>query len=283
MSVEQLPGGSLRFNHAAPSVETASALPPGDAGRTDQGSISYTQGAAQVEGRGLSKFMYGQDTPQATSVMTSKRRENGQLTVELEPGNPASRTHIATAARLGLVSEVAPGVWIDAGSGGPWSQPAAPYAAPQGDQFAPDPATLADPGEGGFLPGEDAAFAGLIEPLSQGSFDAALARGAAVAVESADAGALARVAVELAKAEGLEPADAEAVVAQAHAHYQRVVDRAMDAAGIPQGQLPEFYNWLRTSEPAAMRNAIDRVLHSRDLSWFKRLATEWQMRRARRG
>jgi hypothetical protein len=60
------------------------------------------------------------------SIMATRQQSRGQPSVRLDPYNEASRTHLSTAVRLGLVIETSPGFFIDA----PQAAPAAPATAP---------------------------------------------------------------------------------------------------------------------------------------------------------
>jgi hypothetical protein len=62
------------------------------------------------------------------------------------------------------------------------------------------------------------------------------------------------------------------VVTAAHAHYGRVVARALAPMGLTGGNLEAAYSYMQAKEPARLQDAIQRLTHGRDVGGFTALA-----------
>ena len=88
------------------------------------------------------------------------------------------------------------------------------------------------------------------------------------------------VAQQLAADSGMDLDKARAYVREGSAYYAEIVDADMERSGIPEGQLQDFYAHLRIERAPELAFAIKRLTGYRDISGFRRLATEWQMLKA---
>lgn len=265
---EMLAGGTVRVSAAAP------AQPPMRTGGAPRGA----DGVRAVE---VARYVAGRDDAAPQSVMQSLRIDGPFRTVELEPGNPTSRTRVEVAERLGLIRSAGPGLWADmAAPGAVQAAPASP--APVGTPAEPEVASEAaeDPGAGVFDAEADQLWAEDIAGLDQPVYDSAVARTTAAVVSGEG---LDGVALQLAKDTGMAPELAQQYVSEGAAYYADVVAADLERQGIAPDQLEAFYGHLRAVRGPEMRHAIQRLTLARDVSVFRTLATEWQMLQARRG
>jgi hypothetical protein len=91
------------------------------------------------------------------SVLSTRQRVGTADTVQLQPGNEASRTHVSTAVKLGVLVETAPGYFADlprvaevAPAAVPVALPAAPVAPVRIAPPAPSPHSIDDGPDFGF-------------------------------------------------------------------------------------------------------------------------------------
>jgi len=205
-----------------------------------------------------------------SSVMGTMQRVNGVDTVELQPGNSASRTNIKQALKDGLVTPIGNGLYANANaSEGRNYQPTQQQpTATTGDTTEQ---LQADPGLGVFIPEEDAQWQDWIDPLPQHSFDAASA-GVTAAVLAGDDG-FAKSAAMLAESAGIEVAEALNYVEEGYALHERHVAREAAAMGVTDKQ--GYYSWLRESKPQQLHRAIQALSAARDVQPFRILALEY--------
>lgn len=199
------------------------------------------------------------------SVADTLQTLNGTQTVELVPGQPATRTDVRTAMREGLIQRGAGGRWVDA---------AAAQAAVQDLKAVdtPEPAPQDGPDAGAFSAHDDALWAEDIAPIPQGAYDAALASMTGIA--SRGAGDMKRTALALAEAAGMEPELAMDYLEQGHAYYERTVARSVAPLGIGEDRLQDFYSHCQRDQ-GRLQDAIQKLTHGRDLSGFKAMAGVW--------
>lgn len=230
------------------------------------GAIGITMGggnAGQYERRHES-YTHTTDGKAGDAIMSTLDYRGTTKTVELEPGNPATRTNLDTAIRMGLVRVSPWGGYEQVQA----QQPGTPEALKE-----PEEAPQADPGAGLFSESEDKAYAQLIQPLPQFAYDGALA--SMVAAVAHRQGTEEAAAAKLAEAAGLEPAQAGELVANAHAHYTRVVARALAPLGLAGDELQTAYSYMQDKHPARLQEAIQRLTHGRDASMFKALGLSY--------
>lgn len=214
---------------------------------------------------GVTRYNSGQEVH--TSVMATLQRDRNGPSVEIEPGNPASRTLLSTAVRAGLVEPSgAAGEYRDRGSRSDGSAENS-EAAPAADLEA----TQADPGKGVFDPQDDSDWDSLIEPLPQHSYDQASASVTLAVLSGADS--LDSAAQQLAKSAGLSPVEANFIVREGHDMYERIVAKEAAAVGVQDKKA--FYDWMRDTKPRALQEAIQSLTAGRDASKFGVMALEF--------
>jgi hypothetical protein len=268
-------GGMTRITHGAPSQATASPVAvQHEASRVSQGPIRLDMHTGQMTQHGVAKYTVGQDRD-TSSVSATLQRVNGQDTVELIPGLPASRTNIKQAIADGLIEPVGPGLWRDKGTSGASTGPAAaaaaanPAAAAAGTQQA-------DAGAGVFDPEDDAAWNADIEPLSQSGYDTALA-GSTVAILSGADG-LDKVAERLAESEGMSIEQAQQYTEGGYGMYEGIVAREVTKAGLDPAEKESFYAWVREHKGKALQNALQELTMARNVKPWVHLAHEYRTR-----
>jgi len=225
--------------------------------------------SSNVEQSGVTRHQtYNQRS--SDSVMGTLERVNGKDTVELIPGNAASRTGIQQAFKDGLITPIGNGQWANAAEGRSYqpTQQSQQPAATTGDS---NEQPQADPGFGVFIPEEDAQWQDWIDPLPQHSFDAASA-GVTAAVLAGDEG-FAKTASMLAESAGIEVAEALNYVEEGYALHERHVAREAAAMGVTDKQ--GFYGWLRSAKPQQLHRAIQSLSAARDVQPFRVLALEY--------
>lgn len=201
------------------------------------------------------------------SVMATLQRQGAHQTVELIPGQPSSRTHLAVALREGVITETFPGRYEDAAAlsnreGG--TRPAAPAQAQQPDQEA-------QAGEH-FDASAEAEWAQTIDPIPQHVYDRAVSSVISATLNSSTD--LDSTAKALAESLQLEPAQAQAMVDQGVQMYEKVVARSVAQMGIHESQKEAFYAFTR-SRPHQLQDAIQRLTMGRDAKGFDAMAAEW--------
>jgi hypothetical protein len=205
-------------------------------------------------------------------VAATFARSGALQTVELIPGQPATRTDVRSAARAGLIEPDGRGGWRDV------ANQAAAVAAVEAStrpEEAPE-----EPQVGETFDKKDLSlWAEDIAPLDQQVYDSAVSR----AMEAAATGqGLEHVAVQLAKSAGMDPALAAEYVQAGTAMYQRATDKALARMGISGQELQEFYAHLRQEQPGNLRHALQKLALQHDTSEFKKLGVSWQEARMRR-
>ena len=248
--------------------EAAPVEVPYESSKVSQGVTRFNTGhGSEVSQSGVTKYTVGQDR-NTSSVAATLQRVNGADTVELIPGNPASRTHIRQALADGLIEPVGPGLWRDKGAAEGSASPAAAVPV-DGPEAAP-----VDPGVGVFDPAEDEDWNAAIEPLPQFAYDAAAASVTVAVLSGADN--LDKAAHNLAEQTGIPAELAAEYVQEGQAMYERVVAKEVAAMGIDAAQKPAFYEWLRQSKGRALHQAIQSLTAGRDVAPFRMLALEFQ-------
>lgn len=204
-------------------------------------------------------------TAGASIVSTLQGRYGPSESVELQPGNPASRTSVDSAVNLGLIRKDEAGNWVDAATDG-----------------APTPAEAdRDQEEQGAADAEvfdaDAfrAYADAIAPLPQTAFDVAQAHAMAGVFEGQT---LSQVAAEVGhrlateSGIGLEPSRAAEVVRQGVQYHESTVARVAAQEGIDASMKDAFYESLRKGNQAGLQDALGKLLYQGDPSGFRALA-----------
>lgn len=238
---------------------------PAPSTRVHQGVHRITAGDDAPTTVGVSRHVVSFSGTAGGSVADTLQNLNGTQTVELVPGQPATRTDVRTAMREGLIQRGLGGRWVDA---------AAAQAAVQEIKAvdAAQPVPQDGPDGAAFNAQDDALWAEDIAPIPQGAYDAALASMTGIA--SRGAGDMQRTARALAEAAGMEPELAMDYLEQGYAHYERTVARAMAPLGIGEDRLEQFYSFCQRDQ-GRLQDAIQRLTHMRDLSGFRAMASTW--------
>ena len=200
------------------------------------------------------------------SVAATLNSTFGRPSVELIPGDPSTRTSVETALREGLIRRNPWGQFEDVLTDD-GKQPA--LAADPTEKEAP-----ADLSEGAFDASDDTDWAADIDPLPQHSYDGAVA--SVVAVVAHGMGSLDDTAKALAASAAISPELAREYVQEGVAMHERAVARAVAPMGLTGGRLEQFYEAVR-SQPAKLQDALQRLVHARDVSGFKALAVAFKV------
>jgi hypothetical protein len=244
-----------------------------ESSRVYSGTLSYTEGgsAAGMAEREGASYNHTIDGHAGDPVMATLAYSGTAQTVELEPGNPASRTTVAAAVKMGLIRPRLGGGYEDV-----TNQAQAREAA----LAEPKEVPVVDPGAGLFSESEDRAYAQLIDPLPQHAYDGAMA--VMVGAVARGLGTQEDAAAKLSEVAGVEPGQAAEMVAAAHSHYSRVVARALAPMGLAGDSLEAAYAHMQAHEPARLQDAIQRLTHGRDVSGFQALAKGYLLSGAKR-
>jgi hypothetical protein len=263
-----LAGGAIRVSHfTAPDVIEQG---PHEAGRVHAGVHRYAFSSQELESVGVTKYSHSTAGQVGGSVAATLDRTGHCATVELIPGNPASRTDVALALREGLLVRDASGNLVDAHGVQQLVEGVLPV------EEAPQQGT--DPGAAVFDAGDDANWGADIEPLPQHAYDSAVA--SVIAVTAHDVGSLEDTGKALAENAGIEPHLADEYVREGVAMYERTVARALGQMGLEGEALQRCYDYMR-AKPAQLQDAIQRLVHMRDASGFVALAGDFNVQRPR--
>lgn len=252
----------LQFGNLPDDTPTTTA--PQESSRVIGGAVQMTYGSEPVEAGPVARHVESQQGRHGAPVMSTLRRGSTD-SVELEPGNPASRTSLAVAERDGLIRRNAAGVYEDV-----LKSTAEPTAASAENDPSDD---QPDADAGVFNAEEDSLWAEDIAPLPQSAYDSAQA--SVVAVIAHGMGSVEDTAKSLAKSAGIEPAMALDYVTEGIAMHERTVARALAPLGLTGGRLEEAYAAFR-DQPARLQDAIQRLVHQRDPSGFREMATDFR-------
>lgn len=258
------PPMTTRHSHYTPQAdESLSDWGASQSTRVHTGAMVFTEGihGAGLTERSHARYNHTTDGAAGAPITSTIAYRGAEQSVELEPGNPATRTSVAAAVRMGLIRPRLGGGFED--SAAQAETAAAALAEPQ-------EAPQADPGAGLFSETEDRAYAQMIDPLPQHAYDGAVA--SMVAAVAHGHGSEEAAAAQLAEAAGIEPGQAAEMVAAAHAHYSRVVARALAPLGLTGDSLGAAYAYMQAKEPAKLQDAIQRLTHGRDVGGFTMLA-----------
>ena len=183
-------------------------------------------------------------------------------TIELEPGNPGSRTTLAAAVILGMVAKTAQGDYVAVGqqSQAPTQSPAEALAQ------AMQPEQPTEVGPELFAADQEAHYSSTIEAIPQQLYDRALISAADAIAET---GNFEDFTASLASASGLPDHQIEAAKAAGMAMFQNQADTAVASLGAdPQ----EFYQWAREHHKEALGRAIREQVTGRNLGGYRELA-----------
>lgn len=257
----------LSFNTTTPSAEAHNQLTT----RVHTGAITYQHGADEAQQAASGRYSAPITGTQGDSVMATLSKF-GTPSVEMQPGNPASRTSLEVAARMGLI-RMEGGAWVDAVN--VEGQAAALDRALRDEQ--PEPKDTPDPLEV-FDRDQTIAFADAIAPIPQHAFDIAQSHAIAGLMEGQTLDQLAaEVGAQMARnaGQGMEPADGAAVVEQGYALYEDAVARAIAAEGVGAEAKQAFYKALREGHQGPLQDAVQKLVYGNDTSGFRALARQY--------
>jgi hypothetical protein len=259
-------GSVTRITHGA-SAQDAAPAQPGPSIRVG-GEVTRWNASDLTAETGSRHASYQHSTAGVSggSVLATLDRQGNAQSVELIPGVPSSRTTVASAIREGLLVRDAAGNLADAAD---LQQKVQASQTPQ-QQEQQQPQEEA----GVFDAADDADWGAAIEPLSQPAYDAAVASGVAAALGMGD---LEQTSKALASNAGIDPELASRYVAEGSAMYQRAVDRALAPLGLDGDRLQEAYDWMRQQSGHQLQDAVQRLVHTRDVSGFKTLARDFKV------
>lgn len=254
--------GRVTFQAGAPT-ETMNTSPR-ESSRVHTGPLRMTMGpSGGVTSVGHTNHVYSDAGTTGGSIMSTLRTTGSAASVELQPGNAASRTLLATAEREGLIRRGLTGAYEDA---------AAPTEPAPGQQQQVEQAPPAeDPSSGAMDHEEEALWQEDIEPLPQHAYDGAAA--SVVNLVAHGMGSFEDTAKSLASSAGIDPALALEYVQQGYGMHERIVARALAPMGLQGGQLEAFYTAAQR-HPAKLQDAIQKLVHGRDVSGFKAMAID---------
>jgi hypothetical protein len=226
--------------------------------------LNFGGTSESAESTGRTTYAHTTAGVSGASVLATLDRQGKSRSVELIPGVPASRTDIAVAIKEGLLVRDAAGNLQDAPDA---QQVQAMQQAPQEEQ------AQGDAGAGVFDPEHDSIWNEAIQPLPQPAYDAAVASGIAAVLGQGDTQQTAKA---LAANAGLEPEQAIEFVEAGIGMYTQVVERALAPLGIDGERRDQAYEYFR-SQPAKLQDALQRLLHGRDVSGFTELAKNFRV------
>lgn len=257
----------IAFNTSTPTVEHPST----PSSRVIEGAIAVNGSAGEVR-----TVAYGRHsepitgTAGASVASTLQARYGPTASVELVPGNPASRTSVEVAANMGLIRRDEAGNWVDVA-------PAEQQAASLEKQLNPEQPQQQEEQGGDEVFDREAylAYADAIAPLPQTAVDVAQAHAVAGIFEGQSLSQVtAEVGQRLARDSGLglEPSQAAEVVRHGVQYFEGAVARVAALEGVDATMKEAFYESLRQGNQAGLRDALSKLVYQGDASGFRELA-----------
>jgi hypothetical protein len=249
-------------------VDTSNANAP--ASKVHQGVYRIGAGDERATATGVTRQVVSHAGVTGGSVLDTLQRSGREPSCELEPGNPASRTSVEVAIRMGRLEYDANGKLREVAVGEPQGTAAndeskaenSPAQAEQSNQDAQ------------FFDHQDEEdWAADIAPLPQAGYDAAVASSMGAILRGDD---MEKTAASLAKNAGIPLELASEYVEQGVAKYQRTADRLMASMGLSGPRMDECYEFIR-QQPQKMQDAMQRMVYANDLSGFRALAVAFKV------
>ena len=265
----QAHGGVVRATARFTVPQETMQAPAHEATRVHTGAIKMGPGG-EVTSASTARHVHTDAGTAGGSVMATLRT-GANPSVLLIPGDESSRTSLVVAEREGLIRRNAAGRYEDVVA------PVADQAAPQGQRPATTEQPAEDPSAGAVDHEEESLWAEDIADMPQHAYDAAAA--SMVNVVAHGTGSIEDAAKALAVNAGIAPELAREYVQEGYGLHERIVARAVGPLGITGDKLQEFYDATR-SNPARLQDAIQRLVHTRDVGGFKALAAEWKAQTA---
>lgn len=251
--------------------------------RVYSGAIRHTAGQDdEVTGTGVTRYTHSTAGIPGGGILASLSSTYGRPSVEIEPGNPASRTDVRTAERMGLIKADGRGGWEDVrGTDGTQRTHSTVEAEKQQLLHQQDTlqqqATHSDT-EGVFSESEDEHWRTTVGAVPEHVFRPVLASMTNAVVLGEDFDTATR---RLVQDSGMEPDQAAGVVNTAAQLQQNIVDRALEKVGLSGEALEAFYVAAR-NDPRRLGNALQYLMHGRDVSHFQQWGREFAATRERR-
>lgn len=258
--------GSAR--HLLAASASAAPVEGGPSTRVHTGAMRFTNGDAEATTSDLARHVQTYDGVPGGSILATLQRMGPAMTVEMEPGNPSSRTDVRIALREGLLMRNAAG-HLEEVAGAKLGRPgnAASGASSQGSEAAP-----ADPGAAAFDAQADERWAAEIAPMPQHAYDSAQAR--AVAFVANGSGTLDSMANALARDAAMEPARARQTIENGIRLHQQAAEKALAPLGLTGDRLQAFYADAR-QRGGILQDAIQKLAMQRDPSGLVNMARDW--------
>lgn len=228
--------------------------------RVAQGVTRYIAGQQPTQHDSVTRHVVSHAGTAGGSILDTLDRSGREPSVELVPGDPASRTSVSAALRHGALQRDASGVLQEV------------QGAATGSEQAPEQQQEAHPDAQHFSASEDQAWAREIAPLEQTHYDTAVAStiGSIVRGDTFE-----NTAANLAKASAIPLEQAQQLVESGYAMQERVVARALGSMGIEGERLQQAYDFMR-GKPQQLQDAMQRLVHGRDLSGFRELGVAFK-------
>ncbi|MHB1175814.1 MAG: hypothetical protein ACYCZJ_11890 [Sulfuriferula sp.] len=185
-------------------------------------------------------------------------------TIELEPGNPGSRTSLATAELLGMVTRNAAGEYVAVGkslAGEPEAAQGVPGTEQEEGQEPQGPELFSE--------SEEESFNASLSDIPQPLYDQAVI---SAAMQAATTGDIGDFSAKLAADAGLDVAQVRAVQESGTAMFQAQADKAISGLGVDPREL---YDWARSKHPDQLQAAVRNQVTARDLSGYRELAKQY--------
>jgi hypothetical protein len=271
-------GGVVRVTHGQPAPQDPAMQQaiPATTLRTGNSHYEIDQSTGGVRSRNHASHQTSStpENPQQ-SIMGSLKSMGGQKTVELEPGNPASRTLLSSAVKDGLVVETAPGVFVDRslfGGAGNQEGSSGNVEAPEG---APEESPL-----GVYDEAELDIWNQEVASIPQHSYDKAVA-GVTAALAEAAPERLEGVISSLASSTGMEPEQAREFVETGIEWYAETIARDLvKSVGITRAQVEGLWDQFRTQGHPRLAEAIQEVAITGQANVFREVAKEFKVQQA---
>lgn len=244
--------------------------------RVYTGAIRHTAGQDdEVTGTGVARYTHSTAGTPGGGILASLSSSYGRPSVEIEPGNPASRTDVRTAERMGLIKADGKGGW-EAVRGTDGSQRTLSTVEAEEQKQLQQQDTVRQQvsridTEGVFLDSEDAQWRTTMEAVPEHVFGPVMASMTNAVLLGGDFDTATR---RLVQDSGMEPDQAAEVVNTAAQLQQNIVDRAMEKVGLSGEALEAFYEAAR-NDPRRLGNALQYLMHGRDVSHFQQWGREF--------
>lgn len=272
--VDSMSGGAVRVSFGAPAANAPAPVAPPSTRVYNGGHRIHGDGSAESTG-GVTRWVHSTAGTPGASIASTLQKMNGQLTAELEPGVPGSRTPVTSPVFRGLLRRDAFGGWHDVGAGDSTSP--APAAAQAAQQPEPQQQAEAFDTEGVFDAAEDAAIAADFANVPEPAFRSMMASATGAMVLGRDLG---QTVSRFARDTGIAPEVASEMVENAIWATRQIVNRSLLKAGLREDDLDAFRKHLEAN-PGQYQNAVSYLTHGRDVSVFQKLGAEWLQRKDR--